>query len=73
MVSICIFIFNLLMTAVSCFAQATLNATNATWQFMSLGQTVHAFTEPTMPIVDTNVPTASVGALSLHICAEIIA
>ncbi|KAK9800194.1 hypothetical protein WJX73_007257 [Symbiochloris irregularis] len=41
--------------------QAALNATNATWSFEQLGQTVHAFTEPTMQIVATNTPQANSG------------
>lgn len=41
--------------------EASLNATNASWAFVQFGQTVHAFTEPTMEIVATNVPAANGG------------
>ena len=47
-------------------AQAALNATNATWSFVQYGGTVHAFTEPTMEIVDTNVPQARVSGQYRH-------
>ena len=46
--------------------QAALNATNASWSFVQYGGTVHAFTEPTMEIVDTNVPQARVSRSTWH-------
>ena len=41
--------------------QTMLNTANVTWQFVELGQTVHAFTEPNIPISMTNTPTATTG------------
>lgn len=38
-----------------------MNAANVTFQFMQLGQTVHAFTEPSMPISMTSTPTSQSG------------